>query len=701
MNSLTRRSKNLKNLQCRLRLFGRKSWTKSSYTVKNSIHMFSLLRACRKLLLYCLILAWPRLLFAQMAVPEGPEYSVLGSLFGEQTFPQISLTPAGGYVVWQDNALDGKGLGIGAQRLDSTATAVGDPFPVNQVIGGDQTKPTVAVLSNGNTLFAWQSGKTGFPYVYARVLGNNGRFLTNDVRLGPGSRATTTRKVAYMSAWQNNRNVLKQFTFKTTINKARVQDQNAAAASLGDGAVVVYSGIRRDITNKTQLVRQVLYIRGRPYTNSVLQTVRTRLDWMREIYFQRLSANGAKLGPEVVVNQFHPFNQREPAVATLDDGTFVVVWVSEEQFRSLYGNANYIVIKARKYNASGEPLGDEFRIDGTDAAVCASPAVGSAAGGGFTVVWNQMDRSRTNGWDIYGRTFGSSGAATSLPFRINAHTYGDQIQPDISGSGVNQLVVWTSLGQDGSREGVYGHLLASGIPVGGEFRVNTTTRAGQIHPTVASYGNDHFVALWASFTGLAGGYDLMGQRFAAAQPPPAPAPPSVTPVSSQSLLVAWPEISDASLENYELFVDGAINPVTVLTNSWVAGGFDPSSTHSFRLAYRLDGVGRSALSEPASGTTLSTNEATSVKSENRLDAINSGGSTATSAGAPYLKIAVTDKGITLRWSTESGGIYQVQMSTNLSSWQDVGAPQIASGLADYKTLEAASGPRFYRVMRTR
>jgi hypothetical protein len=663
--------------------------------------MFSLVRACRKRLLYCLVLAWPRLLFGQIAAPDGPEYSVQGSLFGEQTFPQIGLTPAGGYLVWQDNALDGHGLGIGAQRLDSIAGAIGDPFPVNQQVGGDQTRPCVAVLSNGNALFAWQSGKTGFPYVYARALGSNGQFLTNDVRLGGVSRVTKTRKVTYLRAWQNNRLVRKPFTFATTINKARLQDQNVAAASLGDSGVVVYSGIKRDITNRTQLVRQVLYIRGRPYTNSVLQTVRTRLDWMREIYFQRLSANGEKLGPEVLVNQFHTFNQREPAVTVLSNGTFVVVWVSEERFRTLFGGSNNIVIKARKYSAAGNPLGDEFRIDGTEAAICAAPAVAASADGGFTVVWNRMDRSRTNSWDIYGRSFDASGAATSLPFRINTHTYGDQIQPAIASSGANQLVVWTSFGQDGSREGVYGRLLASGIPAGGEFRVNTTTRAGQIHPTVASYGEDHFVALWSSFTGLSGSFDLMGQRFVVAQPPAAPAPPSVTPVSSGSLLVSWPQIQETALENYELFADGAVNPVMVFTNSWLAGGFAPSSTHSFRLAYRLEGVGRSALSEPASGATLSTNEATLVKTENSLEAIESGASTAGSVGALYLRIAVTDKGVTLRWSTQSGGVYQVQMSTNLASWQDVGAPQVAAGSADYKTLESTSGPRFYRVMRTR
>lgn len=649
----------------------------------------------------------PVLLSAQTPTQDGQEYSILGPLFGEQTFPRLSLTANGGYIVWQDNAIDGQGLGIGAQRLDSAAFAAGSPFLVNKLIATDQAKPCVTILNGGNALFAWQSGRTGFPVVYARLLGTGGQFLTGDVRLSATSRVTRTSQTVYMWAWQNNRVVYKPFTFTTAINKARYNDQKPAAASLADGgAVVVYSGIRSDVTNKTQVVRQVTYIGGRRYTNSVAQNVRTRMDWMREVYFQRLSAAGAKLGAEVLVNQVKTFNQRDPSVAVLRNGSFVVVWVSEEGFLRPLGGAtigtNVIVVKGRLYGGGGAPLGNEFRIDGDAPAICAYPAVSASADGGFTMVWNQVDRSRTNRWDIYGRTFTASGVATLAAFRINTRTYGDQLEPKLSPAGANQLVVWTSLGHDGSREGVFGRLLSGGLPSGEEFLVNTTTRFAQRHPCIASSGNDRFVVAWESFTGLASGYDLMGQKFAAAQPPPAPAPPSVTPLSQESLLVAWPEVSDPALQNYELFVDGAIDPVSVPGNSWVAGGFAPLSTHSFRLAYLLDGGGRSALSEPASGTTLDTNAIAVVeKKESSAEAAVFAASAIGGGSAPRMNIAVSDKGVTLRWNTEAGGVYQVQMSTNLSTWQNLGAAQAAFGPADYKTVESPSGPRFFRVMRTR
>jgi hypothetical protein len=219
---------------------------------------------------------------------------------------------------------------------------------------------------------------------------------------------------------------------------------------------------------------------------------------------------------------------------------------------------------------------------------------------------------------------------------------------------------------------------------------------------VASYADDRFLVAWESFTGLASSFDLMAQRFEAAPPPPAPAAPSVTALSQESLLIAWAASSEASLQSYAVYVDGATTPVLVSSTSWEAGGFAPASTHSFRLAYVLEDRGRSLLSEPASGTTLS-NEAPAVaKSASNVHGADGAASFAANpGGAPRIDIALTDKGVTLRWNTESGGIYQAQVSTNLSSWADLGSPRSAAGASDSMNIEAASGARFYRVMRVR
>ena len=59
----------------------------------------------------------------------------------------------------------------------------------------------------------------------------------------------------------------------------------------------------------------------------------------------------------------------------------------------------------------------------------------------------------TNSWDIYARPFSSTGVGGTA-VRVNTYLDGDQYAPRISAIGGDYLVVWTSLGQDGSREGV-------------------------------------------------------------------------------------------------------------------------------------------------------------------------------------------------------------------------------------------------------
>src|SRR5215467_14611234 len=81
-------------------------------------------------------------------IVSGSEYAIAGSLAGDQVFPSASVTPSGGYLVWQDNITDGDGWGISALRLDSTFSGQFSTFRVNQNGAGDQEQPQVAMLKN-------------------------------------------------------------------------------------------------------------------------------------------------------------------------------------------------------------------------------------------------------------------------------------------------------------------------------------------------------------------------------------------------------------------------------------------------------------------------------------------------------------------------------------------------------------------------
>ncbi len=133
--------------------------------------------------------------------------------------------------------------------------------------------------------------------------------------------------------------------------------------------------------------------------------------------------------------------------------------------------------------------------------------------------------------------------------RVNTYTLGNQYAPHVASVGPNYLAVWTSMGQDGSWESVYGQFLnLDGSASGSEFRLNTTTVGRQLHGTVISDNTERFLGLWTSFAGLTSGFDVYAQVIAprgyvpsapvssvfappASDPFPIVLPPSANPLS--------------------------------------------------------------------------------------------------------------------------------------------------------------------------
>jgi outer membrane usher protein FimD/PapC len=73
--------------------------------------------ARKALACWCAVLALPAGLLAQgNYATNGGQYAIVGTLPGDQVYPQVSLNASGGFLVWQDNITTGYGLGISAVR---------------------------------------------------------------------------------------------------------------------------------------------------------------------------------------------------------------------------------------------------------------------------------------------------------------------------------------------------------------------------------------------------------------------------------------------------------------------------------------------------------------------------------------------------------------------------------------------------------
>lgn len=396
--------------------------------------------------------------------PGGNDYPIAGDMPGDQSAPQAAVRLNGGYLVWQDNTVDGDGAGIRAERLDGNLNMMGQQFRVNSIGTYEQEKPQVGVLTNGGAVFVWQGGKPGVQKIYARFLPATGtNFMAADIRVN-----------SYTNQFQID----------------------PAVAVLKDGSVVVvWSSYGQDGS-------------------------------MQGVFGRRFTAAGVTNGTEFQINQYPLNNQRSPAITALAGGGFVVTWVSELQrnqtsvdvYARLYtasgtavGNEFTVNPPANRLCANPSVVGT---TDGGFAVAWSQrdAQVGNSSSTEFTVNSAATFKSQ-NSWDVFARTYTAGGTPNGSSFRMNSYTYGDQYAPKLATFNGSYLAVWQSLGQDGSMEGVFGQFFTgSGQLAGTEFKVNSDAGNRQLRPAVVTDGSKRFLVTWGSF-GTSGTFDLFARSY--------------------------------------------------------------------------------------------------------------------------------------------------------------------------------------------
>lgn len=474
-------------------------------------------------------------------------------------------------------------LGLAAAQGQNAFSPGGADFQVAGALIGDQTGPSVAASTNGGVV-VWQDNAADGNGLGVRVIRLN-TSLQSSGNIFRANATTVGDQEKPKVAMLNNGGaaiVWQGGTFGFQKIYARFLNSTGTNFSTGTDILV------NTYTNNAQFDPCVATL-----TDGTVVVV-----WASEgqdgsnqgVYAQRLSSTGQKLGSEFKVNLFSANNQRSPAVAALSGGGFVVTWVSELQRSSAGGS---IDIYARIFNASGIGQTGEVLVN-TLLKPCANPSVAAAADGGFAVAWSQKDVVAYNtivqagspsgvwSWDCYARVFNSDATPKTDPIVLNSLTSGDQYAPKLSSFGGNYLAVWSSFGQDNSWEGVYGQFLgSSGALEGVEFRVNSNALSRQVDPVITSDGVTRFLVCWSSFA-AGTSYDL------------------------------WARV-------YDLI---------------------------------------------------------------------------------QLKIEQGASGLTLSWNTQPGSTYQVQSSTNYSNWSNYSSARVAAGYSDSINVSPGGSAVVYRVVRT-
>jgi hypothetical protein len=226
------------------------------------------------------------------------------------------------------------------------------------------------------------------------------------------------------------------------------------------------------------------------------------------VFARRFDANGAPIGDDFQVNSNTTGDQKYADVGMGPDGSFVVVWNDVQ-----YGT--YYTVRARRYDSSGNPVGGDFQVNTFGTQFTYHPRVTALATGGFVVVWDGEGVLDEAG--IFGRRYAPNGNAVGAEFRVNgiANLAPWDAYPSIASDASGAFVVSWQSGDfsSGDYDIVARRFDAAGADLGPQFRVNTYTTQQQYASSVGSDGLGNFVVAWHQLGGDGSGFSVQARRY--------------------------------------------------------------------------------------------------------------------------------------------------------------------------------------------
>ncbi|MEO1366004.1 MAG: SdrD B-like domain-containing protein, partial [Acidobacteriota bacterium] len=246
--------------------------------------------------------------------------------------PDVAPLPDGGFVaVWEGDSAgnDNSSNSIQFRRFDRDGNGLAPQYQVNTYTPNDQEEPRVASAADGSFVVVWRS---------------LGGAVDTSLQSVQGQRFDSVGQPAGQ-----------QFRVNTSTTSGQ-KDPAIAARPDGSFVVVWNSGVSggTDIGSYS--------IQG-----------------------QRYASDGSPIAAEFQVNTYTPNRQEYPDIAVAPDGRFVVVWKSYGSFGS---DNDQNSIQGQRFAPDGSRVGAQFQVNTTTVGNQDDPRVGIADDGSFTVVWH-------------------------------------------------------------------------------------------------------------------------------------------------------------------------------------------------------------------------------------------------------------------------------------------------------------------------
>ncbi len=377
-----------------------------------------------------------------------------------QNGPAIAADEQGNFVIaWY--GFSGGDTDVRFRLYDSSGAPLGE----NQLINTDyamrwQSDPAAAMRSDGSFLFSWEDRRAfGNSDIFSQRYAPDGERLGDNFRVSdsgvPGDQIISGVHVApngvSLLAWDDRRFGITGDIFAQFLNpdgspldtNFRVNDDPLGMANQYEPHV------RGDDSGRFVVV----WMDGRGHN---------AYDW--NIFAQRFDASGSRLGSNLQVTVDDSI-QWAPGIGVAPSGRFIACW--DDRRRSQWD------VYAQVYDAAGEQVGDNFRVSTDPGSVdqFSSTAAGNRYDE-FLVIWTD----RRSGEDIYARRFDAAGQPLGDEFLLNDESGGvGRGEPTaIARPDGGYWVAWVD-GRKGDLD-VYAQRVArSGQLVGANFRVNSDT----------------------------------------------------------------------------------------------------------------------------------------------------------------------------------------------------------------------------------
>jgi len=324
-------------------------------------------------------------------------------------------------------------------------------FQVNENETNFTRSPSISVDKNGNFIICWVGDSNNKTNIYAQLYSKDGIKLGDNVRVNEFEGDQEPMAHPYISV-----DVSRSF-------------------------VVTWIQVRNDSTN---------------------------------IFAQRFSSDGTKLGPNFIVNE-HKGNVNAPTIDADSKGNFVIAWTD-------WSNINAEKIYIQLYTNEGLAIGSNFTVNEINDVGCSSPSICVDSSGNFILSWRASNEGSS--W-IYGQRFSNNGSKLGDIFKVNddegvvPYYSAPSISCDIDGC---FLIAWLD-----ERGDILGNIYAQrfksdGILLGNNFKVNDDDEiAFQRYPSVSGDVNGNFIITWSDLRENGGIYaqrysidgDTIGNNF--------------------------------------------------------------------------------------------------------------------------------------------------------------------------------------------